>query len=91
MMLHDDFQRATARLLKLIDITLNHPGSEKTDLLTIAARLKKATGPDAEFTKAVHRCANAVLLWGYYGTEADEQALHQHTCALLRAFNPKGK
>jgi hypothetical protein len=85
MMLLDDFHRECARLLKLIHYSLNTPGTEKTDVLTAASGLSRMTSPDPAFTRVAHRCANACLLWGYYGTADDTQALYDSAYKLLKA------
>jgi hypothetical protein len=89
----NDFERETARMLKLIMYALETPCSDRSDVTTVAARVKKMRSDDETFTKLVHDCCDMALLFGYFDdSQADDRDnLVNATQAVLKVLNLKYK
>jgi hypothetical protein len=90
-MILTDFDRDVARLVNLLMYTLETPCSDRSDITTMAARVKKAKGESETLTGLAHAVADQALLWGYYDSNpADEQKLIKATSRLLNLLYKEG-
>jgi hypothetical protein len=84
-MLLSKYQREVTRFLKLVHSALDHPDADRSDITTVAARVKKLTDHEESFTRLVADCCDRALLWSYYRT--DDESFYDSTRAVLRRLN----
>jgi hypothetical protein len=83
------FEQETARLRKLVMMTLETPCEDKTDIIAISSRVKRMRGEDPAFTKLAHVTAARALRWAWFKEPGSEQNLMNAADALVKALDLK--